>query len=395
MTEPSFKMCGLNYQEDKSKAVTGFRAASKAYFKTIKSPNTPLPIRIMVKAQYQSIPYPFDLGTSNGLDNFAYHHEMALEFAADPDFNVIFNVYAGPLTKDSFALSRQSILAYTQLLKDLNVSLELSIDNELADSFGIQYGVQSCTRVGTTATLVCTGAPFLTHVGDTFTFWNTAPSNWSGVYTVDSYDGNRTITFTVPNTLSASATGGIYSMSPTELNANMRQLATDIKAINPAQKVSVGEFNKIVNGISNCTDWITNGRGDLDYVSMHLYPGSFKNALPSVELSVLQALGPAHSYVSEFNFDSGSNTGKYLTERGINLMRDIYKNLNAAGVSRIVIWSWDTNLNQHNLDGSFHPAWFVFTTRNGRMPLDMYNKTRNAVTRTTVNRNTVPARTVV
>jgi hypothetical protein len=391
MPNPSFNLIGINYQESKSVSNPNFRAESIAYFKALKaqkSPNTPFDIRIMVKAQYQSIPYPFVLGTSNGVDNFAYHHDMAVQFAADPDFRVIFNVYAGPLTRDSFALSRQSILQYAQLLKDLGVNLELSIGNELADSFGIQYGVASCTRSGTTATLVCTGAAFLTHVGDTFTFWNTAPSNWTGTYTVDSYDGNRTITFTVSNTLSASATGGIYSMGVVELNASLRQLATDIKAINPNQKVSVGEFNKVVNGVSNCADWTTNGRGDLDYVSMHLYPGTFKNILPPTETALMIALGPDHSYVSEFNFDSGSNTGKYLTERGVNLMRNIYHNLDVAGASRVVIWSWDTNLNQHNLDGSFHPAWFVLSTNNERMPLEMYGYSRSVISSRTTNSRT-------
>lgn len=374
LVEPSFFKVGLNYQESNTPAsgvdTLTFRANSMAYFKKIKSPNAPFPIRIMTRAQPQSIPYPFVVGDSDINGYFGTAYQTAVAFAQDPAFDVIFNINAGPLTIDSWEQSRQSALIFAQLVKDSGLKMEISIGNELADVYGIQYVGNSFARSNTTVTSSMI-SPFQTHVGDVFTIYG-AGTGWNQQWTVTSVIDSKHFTFEVPNTLSATTGGGVYSVSLHQLNQNYRDLAAQIHQINPNQKVSAGEFNKIVNGVSNIQDMMDNGIGELDYFSMHTYPNGFHTIWDS-QLTAFMNMFPNNTYISEFNGDSGNATGQWLQERGVNTMRDLYDRINAQGVKRAIIWSWDTNLAVHFTDGTFHPIWGPLVNNNGRIPVNAQN----------------------
>jgi hypothetical protein len=371
VSEATFKAVGVNYVEaDKKKW-----PADLATFKRIKSPNARFPVRIMVWAKHRgSLPIPWEIGESDDYQNVARRREMALFFAADPDMDVIYNICAGPMTKDLWPLQRQSMIQEAQYIQSLGLPVELSLGNEMEAFFGIIYSITTLTRSGTTATLVLPSA-FPTHVGDTFTLYGMSSGSYNGVWAVASYDGHRTLTFTVPSGYASSATGYCLSITLPELYNSIRELATEIKEFYTVGPISFGCYNEVVNGVKPYDDLATNGLGGLDMVSVHPYPNTTGkplrvNKLNSDVAPLVAALGADKVYISEFNLSSSSIGGNMLGEAGINGMWSLLEAIDDLDIQKVIIWSWDSNLAVVQADGSYHPTWNVIRNYPGRLALD-------------------------
>lgn len=162
------------------------------------------------------------------------------------------------------------------------------------------------------------------------------------------------------------------TMTITQLNANLRQLARDVKAAYNLSPISKG---CAVNG-ANLSDWMANGLGSLDTISLHTY-GSVRTASQQVDstafkliANVLNSLG-AGCYISEFNVAS---TVKDILGLGGNssktAMRGILDSYIIGRVERALVYSWVGYLNGDNQfaqlykNGAMNPMWFEFFTAN-------------------------------
>lgn len=396
MAEPSFHFTGVNY-------TTGTDiVADMAYFKSIKSPNAPFDIRVMVYANSNAIPVPWvvtppDSTANSGNGNWTYHMQRALTFAADSDFRVVFNMYLGPTTRDKLSGVHDSLISAGLYVQSFGLPMELSLGNELTGTYGILY--QGITTLQTAGVATITfPSPFPTHVGDTFTLYNSNRTQYNATHTVIEVVNSNTVKInidpTVNNNFVNTCSG--YNISVVELQQWFCDTAADMKTAGITLPISVGDFNGPVNGVTPYEQWVLRGSsniGGLDYISVHPYPSatgrpSYTNKFPADATTFLTAFG-SKGYISEYNL-SGSSISVYKTEAAINNMRDMFAAMDALGVTRAHVWSWDTNLRVKNADGTYHPVWGVLATNNGRIPLAMFNLTRSATSGRTLTSGRTP-----
>lgn len=379
--ELSFHVAGVNY--------TGFANvdADMAYFKSIKSPNAPYDIRVMVAASATTLPIPWVVQTPDptwnaNKGNWEYHLRRAQKFAADPDFRVVFNMYAGPTTRAKLVSMRTSLVQAALHIQDMGIPMEISLGNELTGTYGILFAIISLTQTGGVATLVA-ASPFPTFVGDTITIFNSTRAQYNATHTVIDYDGNATIKFNIDPATVNPGNGSLHNVTVQELQTWFCDTAQAIKDAGwHSGAISVGDFNGSVHGVTPYEEWIARGKnniGGLDLVSIHPYPAAKGNpayiqSFPADAAALFTAFGNK-SYASEFNL-SGFSVSGFSDQTNINSMADMLTTMNSLGVTRAILWSWDTNLAAKNPDGSFHPIWGKIITQNGRYPFRLYNKTR-------------------
>lgn len=398
MGEPSFHQAGVNYT-DPIESIP----ADIVYFKKIKSRNARFDVRVMVAASGEGIPRPWTYQTpdatyNGGKGNWQYHLERALTFAADPAFNVVFNMFAGPTSTDKLIQVHDAFIAASQHIQSRGLPLELSLGNELTGTYGCNFAIISLTQTGGVATLVA-ASPFLTHVGDTIYIYGSNRTQYAGPQTVTYTDGNATMQFNVDPATPNPGTGTLYNVSTTQLQTWFCQTAADIKAAGyNLGPISVGDFNGGVAGVTPYEQWIARGPnniGGLDYVSIHPYPSAkgspaYTIAFPADAAALKIAFGDK-CYFSEFNI-SGFSITAYLPEAAVNSMRDMFKYMSSVlGVKRAIVWSWRSNLAMQNSDGTYSPIWGVLVTNNYRQPLPMYNQVRTHVLGRTIVTGRPPA----
>lgn len=382
---PSFGMAGVNY----SVAVGGTDAnwaADMAYFKSIKDPNTPFTINIVCNNDKVSVPWT--VGTSNNNGNFADSRNCALFFAADPAFHVVFNIWYSPTTRDLYSAVTTAMVAEATYLQSFGLPIEISVGNEISGTYGLNFGISSLTQTGGVATCQAV-SNFLTHVGDTITIYGSTRSQYNSTFTVTSVIDSKTFTFNVDSATVNPGNGTLISMEYLEFFNMAKAAATAIKTVYTVGKVSLAEFDGITHSVSPYAVIAAQGLGDLDYLAAHVYPSNLgtpaymKDMLTSSNSSsfapLVAALGTNKIVVGEMNL-SASSISNMIQNDAVQGMRILYNEMNALGIKRVVIWSWNTNLAMKNTDGTFHYAWGVVASNNGRIPLKMYNQSRQTVT---------------
>jgi hypothetical protein len=172
--------------------------------------------------------------------------------------------------------------------------------------------------------------------------------------------------FTLGNELEALVDGTTVTVPI--LHTYLRQLALDVKAVYSLSPISYGCYD---TGGTVYSEWISNGLGGLDYLSIHIY-GNVRTSqsypyVTNGEYSEVQEMVNAFGskvYISEFNIDaSNSNILLLNTEQAVTQMRKFYKMILSTGISKALVYSWVGNLNgnnqfaMQNTDGSFNPVW--------------------------------------
>lgn len=393
MIVPSFRNPGVNY------AVAGADwAADAELFKTgRKFLRSQFPINIVCNNDLVPIPYA-GIGTSNHNGNFADAHDAAVFFASDPVFDVIFNLYYGPTTRDGWKEASVAMVKYATDLQAYGLPIEISLGNEISGTYGLNFAIASLTQTDGVATLVLVSR-FKTHVGDTFKIYGSRRPQYNATHTVLSWDGNKTVTFAIDPATINPGNGTCISMEFSEWWTAALATARAVKAVYTAGKVSVGEFDGIVNGVHAYAHIAKVGIGRFDRIAAHVYPGlrqrpPYVLAIPtaadsSAVVPLVAALGASKVAFGEFNM-SASSLATLSAEASIHGMRQMYRDMDALGIQRATVWSWNTNLAMRDpITGAYNPAWGVLASNSGRISLAMFAQTRSQTPRNAVHRDTI------
>lgn len=134
---------GINYKRPRAKW-----ADDKAFFKSIKNPNT----RFYIRPNLSYIPYPWTAGDPNVVGSYAYWRDCAAFFAADPDFYVtggpggLVGQTVGNLTQSMFDNYCASVVQEAQYCHNQGIAYgAFELDNEI-ERFNI--GIQPYIRAG-------------------------------------------------------------------------------------------------------------------------------------------------------------------------------------------------------------------------------------------------------
>lgn len=260
-------------------------------------------------------------------------------------------------------------------------------DNQICDEFEIGNELElhgnnltSLTQSGGLATAVTT-TPHGYTTGQTVHVSRTTPSGYSGSYAITVVN-STTFTFSVSSSLASPATGlGIVSdLTIAQINANLRTIAADVKTVFP------GPISYAISGSSTATaDWITNGKGALDYLSSNLYSDydivrhRFNKSHEGVATSMKTAFGDAW-YLSEFNVEAGDADWPIVPDDDMEReLANMYQFFLGIGVTKAYLYQYrtylDSNTSNFNLrksDDTFRPAWNVLLTPNGSSGRRMY-----------------------
>ena len=371
---------GVNY-----KAAQVNWDADIAYFNSIGLKN--------IRPHMPGSPQPWN-STTNALWRTCAQHFH------DAGFWVTWGTSQSPITASNWQALHDSIVAEAQYLQQQGIVVdEYEIGNEYEG--GIHISLNSLTQTGGLATATASKAHGF-QTGESVTIYGASPSGYNGTFTITK-TGSTTFTFPVSSGLSSPATGSIscYSMSITQLNANLRQLAADVKAVYTLGQVSYACYNNNVNGTSTYTDWITNGLGALDTLSIHPY-GNINLANQTITdggytyvEQMMQAFGEK-CYVSEFNLDAGSaNLDGFNTGASVEAMEHFYKDYLLKYLkpynSKAMVYMWSGYQNQDDefamqlTSGSLIQPWGVLigngnpTTRSDAGGRGLQPKRRTAV----------------
>jgi hypothetical protein len=175
--------------------------------------------------------------------------------------------------------------------------------------------------------------------------------------------------FCVGNELEAFIDGTTFTL--TQLNDNIRQLASDVKAVYSLGKITYSVTDNWVNGTSPIAEWVANGLGGLDTISIHVY-GFIQNGVVTVNTytkiaPMMNAFGN-NCYISEFNIDPGDIRIKSLAPsiqtNAMNTLWNTY--IKPKNVPKCILFSWVGYLNNDNqfsqllTNGSMNEMWFSF-----------------------------------
>jgi hypothetical protein len=183
-----------------------------------------------------------------------------------------------------------------------------------------------------------------------------------------------------------------------QLNVNIRQLATDVKAVYNLSPISYATHSD-----ASLTDWIANGLGGLDTISFHPYgtinisAQTVSFTVPNNQISEMFSAFGTKAYISEFNLDAdASDLAALKTAPTVSNMQTFFSTITSSGLNKFILYSFVGELNADNqfaqlyTNGSTNPMWFDFFTSN---PTQYSTGQRADVIRTSVNRTSVPNRT--
>jgi len=123
------------------------------------------------------------------------------------------------------------------------------------------------------------------------------------------------------------------TLTDAQLRTNLRALATSVQAIFTNGDVGYG------NSCEFLSNWITEGRGDIDIVSWMVYTDD-ENWKDNID-AMVAAFGADHTYINEFNVDSGGyvhySEDEAVQAAGITEMIEYIK---ASGITRAFFYEW-------------------------------------------------------
>lgn len=177
--------------------------------------------------------------------------------------------------------------------------------------------------------------------------------------------------FNIGNELEAFVDGSTITVS--QLQDNVKQLATDIKAISGWNNLMPISYSTADFSDTTYASWISKGLGNLDFISIHQYASNttaqnyiYQNHGGISSMAAIIAAFPGKVYVSEFGLEaSNARLLLYTPEQLRYYMKKMYPQIIASGVPRAIVYSWVGNLNaddlfaMKNMDGSYNPAWDV------------------------------------
>ena len=182
--------------------------------------------------------------------------------------------------------------------------------------------------------------------------------------------------FCIGNELEAFVDG--TTLTRNQLIDNLRQLATDVKAVYTLSPITYSCYD---NGGVTYDRWITQGLGGLDLLGIHPYGNihstTNSNSIRIGGYAVIQkmivAFGADKCYISEFNLEANdTNLQKIPDEIRVVEMRKKYAFIKSLGFTKACVYSWvgynnaDNQFAMKNTDGSFNSMWDVLLTDNGR-----------------------------
>lgn len=308
------------------------------------------------------------------------------------------------LTSSNYQGFHDSVIAEVVYLQNQGIIIdEFELGNELEGMNAIQIVISSLSQKEGIATVTTqVNHNFIT--GESVTIYNAIPTGYNGNFSI-TVTGTRTFTYPVSASLTTPATGVLrcYSISISQLHDNLRQLAIDVKAVYNLGLISYACTNNTVDGVQTYSEWIANGLGGLDTISIHPY-GTINISTQTVSpngfslIAGMMAAFGSQCYISEFNLDSTSNNVTALKPTVAVSTMSSFLNTYIIGnnVQRYLIYSYvglnntDNQFAQLYTNGSMNPMWFVFFNSN---PTEYAAGTRANINRTSVTRTTVASRT--
>jgi hypothetical protein len=146
------------------------------------------------------------------------------------------------------------------------------------------------------------------------------------------------------------------TLTDAQLRTNLRALATEVQEIFTNGNVGYG------NSCEFLSDWITEGRGDIDLISWMVYIDEENDEWKNNVDAMVAAFGN-HTYINEFNVDSGGYTwyseDEAVQAAGITEMLDYFK---ASGIPRAFFFcytdtSWLSGFGAMKDDGTYRLLW--------------------------------------
>jgi hypothetical protein len=320
--------------------------------------------------QFTTIPWSAGVPNISGsnADQNAYWRLCAKTFS-DAGFSVTWGCSTGKLTASNWDDYHDSIVSEAAYLQSQNIALyDFEAGNELAST--INTSITQLSQIAGVATAT-TGDIHGFSTGDTVDISGAVPSGYNGSVIVTRINA-VTFTYSVSPAIAsfASVTGSCSSLTIAEVQQRVRDLATDIKAVYTLGDVSYG--CEASSGVLN--DWIVNGLGGLDTISIHPY----SDCIPSSQTinpdaftrvaSMMNAF-PTSCYISEFNIDAEASPIYQMNPPLVSSRMKTFFDQYIIGnnVPIYITYMWSGYLNQNNdfavgkyIDDGTNPMFYTF-----------------------------------
>ena len=145
------------------------------------------------------------------------------------------------------------------------------------------------------------------------------------------------------------------TMTEAQLIANLKSVATDVKAIFTNGEIS---YTCAYNYISN---WISGGKGDIDILASNIYMGgtTFNDTWKTEIDNLINAFGADGTYITEFNL-SWSSLDDYSTDETVQAaaLTEMIKYIKASGMTRAYYYTWKNDeFGVVKNDGTYRLLW--------------------------------------
>jgi len=144
------------------------------------------------------------------------------------------------------------------------------------------------------------------------------------------------------------------TLTNAQLRINIRTLATEVKAIFINGDVGYSNSCQFLN------EWIAEGRGDIDQLSWMVY---MDEANWKTNIVAMVAAFGSHTYINEFNLDSGGYTwwvNKYGADEALQVvaMKEMIDYFKASGITRAFFFEWGkSDFGTLKEDGTYRLLW--------------------------------------
>ena len=248
-----------------------------------------------------------------------------------------FNVLHGICTPSSTTRQANWSTYTTAVLAEATWAQANSIDafaigNE--EELHAQTSLSSLTSSGTTATATFSSAHNFVDQS-TVTISLAANANYNGTFTI-TVTSSTTFTYVMPGSATTPDTGTARAQDITkaQMGTKIRALATNVKTVffgTVTYSALQGSFD----------DYITNGKGDLDIMSLNNYGSVGGTTDYENNIKLLQGAFGASFWLTEFNLD---NSWTRITDTDANVARRVMERLaiNTKYGIRSYFYAWKT-----------------------------------------------------
>lgn len=212
--------------------------------------------------------------------------------------------------------------------------------------------------------------------------------------------------FSLGNELEGSIDGSTITIAT--LNAGLRTLAANIKAKTGwVALITYNVTNHSVGGVFPYTDWIANGLGVIDIISIHEY-GSINVTAQTVDLTTVQTAisamctaFPGQVVIGEFNLDSnGDRIAALNIATATSAMQSFITYIQSYNIPTFLLYTFEESagntpseygFSMLRPDGTMSPLWPLFFSSR----VTNYTSRGASISRSaTPNRAVIPSRSV-